>query len=677
MRLIFVLLLLSVFCISSANAQNNTVKRGPLPSWVEESELIPLPENPQGLAFFRRQDTLVHLDQEGQQHFVSYRIKVLHSNALQFGNLSIVWNPVSGSPIAHRIQIYRGAEIIDVLENAKFEILRREDQLEAAKLDGMLTAVLRIPDLRIGDELEVSTTTPYKDPTLGTKSSGFLMLSSDPAQGRFRLGLSWEAGQKPQIKMTPEMSAAAKQLPDSVQFNFDNPKLLSAPNDAPPRYQWQRYADYSNFADWQAMSRHFAPLYAKASVLDTNSAVKKEADRIAAAHTAPLERAKAALKLVQADTRYIYVGLNGGNLTPAKAEDTWQRRYGDCKGKTVLLLALLKELGVEAEPVLVSNSGIDDGLNDRLPITNIFDHILVRARIDGSTYWLDGTLPIVAQPTQDPVFAYRWVLPLSEEGRALEAIEWRPQNRPDTIELNEIDASAGFDQPAKFTNTIINRGVTGIQQYFQFSALTQDQLLQAFQKQSLGEELQTVDNVQWRYDEKAQASILTIMGTKLIDWDDDGDGTRSFALPGGGFFSPSHKVRPANQDQTAPYYTKPSFNCHVTSIRFPRKANAENWTYGDNIDTHIFGLNYYRIFELHDGVIRMIRASRVDKTEIDLDSAKQDNARISSFDNSMGWIFYDPSSKERRDKNDTQVLTNYEKIDWTQNDTPCLPAKSR
>ncbi|WP_404482684.1 transglutaminase domain-containing protein [Novosphingobium sp. BL-52-GroH] len=67
--------------------------------------------------------------------------------------------------------------------------------------------------------------------------------------------------------------------------------------------------------------------------------------------------------------------------TPATAEETWQRRYGDCKGKTALLLALLRELGIEAQAVLANNSGNDNGLAERLPSPRMFDHVLVRARI--------------------------------------------------------------------------------------------------------------------------------------------------------------------------------------------------------------------------------------------------------------------------------------------------------
>ena len=70
--------------------------------------------------------------------------------------------------------MFRDGQVTDVLKNASFEVLRREDQLEAARLDGILTAVLRVPDLRVGDELEVDLTTFSSDPGLGHNEAGLL-----------------------------------------------------------------------------------------------------------------------------------------------------------------------------------------------------------------------------------------------------------------------------------------------------------------------------------------------------------------------------------------------------------------------------------------------------------------------------------------------------------------------
>lgn len=652
-------------------AANDQVQRAPVPDWVTPSELMPVPDGASGLVFVRRNDFLVHLDAQGQARYLGYRVRILHPNALQMGNLSIGWKPSDGAATVHAIRIHRDGEVIDVLENTSFEILRREDQLEAASLDGILTAVLRVPDLRVGDELEVGLTTRSNDPTLGATVAGALMLAPDPPPGRLRLGLSWDEGQEPHLKMTPDMIAVAQRSARAVSLRFDNATPLIPPNDAPPRYRWQRILEYSDFSDWAAISRHFAPLYRQAATLEASSPLRSEATRIAAAHPDPLARARAALRLVQQEVRYIYVGLDGGNLTPATAEETWRRRYGDCKGKTALLLGLLAELGIEAEPVLVSNAGADDGLEDRLPNPGMFDHVLVRARINGTPYWLDGTLPPVAEPNSTPILPYRWILPLTAEGSSIQQLEWRPSDRPQEVTLYEIDARAGFDQPARITQTTIVRGIAGLQLQAQLSALTPAQLLNGLRQQGGGNVWQSIDDAQWRYDTAAQASVLTISGPGTVDWDDDGNGARSLTLPGGGFNPPERRGRPAEQNQDAPYYNEPTFNCYVTTVRLPESTQASHWSFNTSFDTRFFGRNYYRAFDLRDGAIRMVRGSRVEQRELDAVAARRDNARIGTFDNTMASISYNPTRDRSRTAAGTRVPATYE-IDWTADYVPCL-----
>lgn len=632
---------------------------------------MPVPADASGIIFVRRQDVSIHLDQRGQQQYSAFRIKILHSNALQMGNVVLSWNPAAGNPVVHAITVYRGAEVIDILKAASFEVLRREDQLEAARLDGVLTAVLRVPDLRVGDELEVAYTTPVGDPTLGAHDAGVLFLQGSPAPGRYHLQLSWEKGLEPREKMTPDMAAGAVRKAQAIDFRFDNPPLLSPPKDAPPRFQVQRLFEYSGLADWQAVSRQFAPMYAAAAKIEARSPLKAEATRIAATNATPLARASAALRLVQQDVRYIYVGLGNGNLTPAAADVTWQRRYGDCKAKTALLLALLSELGVSAEAVLVNNSGGDDGMDARLPSPRLFDHVLVRATIDGKTWWLDGTLPPVVPPAISPAFPYRWALPVASEGRGLERVAWHPAIRPDEIALYDVDARAGFEVPAKVTSTTITRGVKGLQQQVQLSVVTPDQLLAAIRQNFTGSTWQTVDAVKWRYDEKAQASILTVSGTWNVDWENDGGSTRSLALPGGGFSPPDKRIRSADQDQKAPYYNDPRFSCMVTTLRIPTTTNLEGWSTKASYDTRMFGENYYRVFERRAGTIRMIRGFRTERLEIDAAAASKDNDRIAAFDNSKAYVVYDPTSRVPMGKVLSPVPATDE-IDWTADDVPCL-----
>jgi Domain of Unknown Function with PDB structure (DUF3857)/Transglutaminase-like superfamily len=658
-----------------AYAKYEKVERGPTPEWAKPSELLTVPSDISGLVFVRGQDVVVHLDEQGQVYYTGYRIKLLHPNALAAGNLAISWNPASGSPIVHSIKVYRDDQVIDVSNSASFEILRREDQLELAMLDGALTAVARVPDLRVGDELEFSYSVRHNDPTLGNMDSGVLFLTGTTSPGRYRLGLNWTADQQPKVKMTDDMKAVVQASQQSLEFRFDNPKNLTAAKDAPPRYNWTRIVEYTDYPDWAAISKRFAPLYSKAATLPAASPLKKEAARIFENYKTPFDRASAALKLVQQDVRYIYIGLDGGNLTPASAEETWERRYGDCKGKTALLLALLNELGIEARPVMANNDGLDDGLDERLPNPAIFNHVLVRASIDGKAYYLDGTMPPVAAPSIDPILPYRWVLPMTTSGSDLERLEWQPPAVPDTVNLFEIDARAGFTEPAKITRTTITRGFEGLREQVQFSAITPEQLLEGIRQQAIGETWQTIDDVKWRYDDKTRASVLTIVGNGKVDWDDDGNGAKSMALPGGGFSPPNKRIRAADQDQNLPYFSKSEYSCHVTTVRIPTNTKIDQWASKSGFDTRLFGRNYYRAFDFREGAVRMVRASRVEQQEIDADTAKRDNDRIAKFDNSMGYIYFDPTSKNYGVANDVKVPATYE-IDWADESAPCLASKT-
>src|SRR5690606_29861533 len=121
------------------------------------------------------------------------------------------------------------------------------------------------------------------------------------------------------------------------------------------------------------------------------------------------------------------------------ADETWQRRFGDCKAKTAMLLALLRELKIEAEPVLVDING-GDGSELWLPRPDVFNHVVVRAKIDGETYWLDGTRLGDRYLDTLPSPIFRWALPVRASGSALEAVAPKALARPQAISVLDIDA---------------------------------------------------------------------------------------------------------------------------------------------------------------------------------------------------------------------------------------------
>ena len=663
---------LTIVAPTGAVLAQDQVAIGAAPSWAKPSELRAVPSDPQGAVFVRRQDTLVHLTDKGQVTYIDSHLRLLHPQALQLGNIQLAWNPASGPPVLHRLEIHRDGEIIDLLGEAQFEILRREDNLEQAMLDGLLTAVLQIPDLRIDDELAIAYSLPTHDPTLQEQSYGLLAMADNPGQGRFRLGLSWDKGQEPTTRLTDDFGPTVSRSKQAIDIRFDDPVPVMPPTDAPPRYNWTRVLEYSDFGEWATISKRIHPLFETAATITPGSSLEREADRIMAAHAEADARVAAALQLVQRQVRYIYVGLNGGNYTPATAEETWSRRYGDCKGKTVLLMALLDRMGIAHEAVLVSNQGLDDGLDTRLPNPAMFDHILVRAEVDGQTLWLDGTLPDVIGPSERPSFAYRNVLPLSAEGQTLEAVPQTPFALPQEMVLYDIDASAGVDDPAGLTLTTVTRGPSGIGQHLAMSAATPNQMTEHFRNEFLsGDFWQSLDSVDYRFDKATGASVMVFKGTIDLDWDRDDD-DYDLTLPGGGFSPPSRRTRRAGTGTEVPFYSAPEYSCYVTTVRLPDDTEFDNWSHNSVFDTQMFGRVYYRSMELNrDRTLRMVRGSRVDQPEIGQAQAERDNARIDAFDNSKALLSYSPDgARGYRTASRVPAVTEF---DWAGANPPCLP----
>lgn len=160
-----------------------------------------------------------------------------------------------------------------------------------------------------------------------------------------------------------------------------------------------------------------------------------------------------------------------------------------------------------------------------------------------------------------------------------------------------VDARAGFDKPAKIVTTQIIRGIKGLQQQVEFSTLSAEQLREYMRQQGIGATFQSIDDVSREYDEAAGASVLKMSGTGKVDWEDDGGAAKSLALAGGGFNPPERRLRGAGQHSDAPFYSKPEYTCHVTTVRVPEDSLAGNWTSKPSFDQHFFGRRYHRAFE--------------------------------------------------------------------------------
>ncbi len=372
----------------------------------------------------------------------------------QGGMIQGMWNPDLGDLIVHKVEILRGNERIDALAGGrKFEILRREAQLSQLQVTGVLTAMLQVEGLRMGDRVRYVSSTTYRDPATGNDSAHIAPIVAAPAMADFaRTRIIWPASENLRWKVTgkninPLYTPASGNGMNSLVIREPVSKQPDQPALAPMRYMVTALVEVSGFADWKAVSRASANHYRTAGLIADGSALALEADKIAKATRDPKMRAAQALELVQREVRYLFNGMGNGNYVPQSPAKTWELRYGDCKAKTLLLLALLHRLDIEAVPALVNATG-KDSVAERLPAFGAFDHVIVRAVIDGKTYWLDGTKNDDRLTDLENVPDFGYALPSTEAGADLERLAFRPNARMDEIADTSIDMRAGLYVPA-------------------------------------------------------------------------------------------------------------------------------------------------------------------------------------------------------------------------------------
>ena len=630
--------------LAADKASVRAVRYAPAPAWViappKGSEAPTPPGAPLRIVFADQQ---VHVTEHGQEEFQASRIALLTPEALAAGNLAVTWSPANEEMIVHRLSIIRDGHAIDVLASQKFAVIQRENNLEQSALDGDLTATLQVAGLQVGDELELAATKVRHETSLGERPQGFLQFPVAGVRGAYRArlvdakasGVAYRASPDLPEPLVRDMGSETERL-----LVLADPASVTVPDGAPPRYSIARLVQFSGYADWAAVSRTFNAPFVRAGALGANSAVKEEAARIAAETPDPARRAEAALRLVQDRIRYVYVGLNGGNYQPAQADETWRRRFGDCKAKTVLLIALLRELGVRAEPVLVSSTG-GDGIDQRLPTPAVFDHVVVRATIDKAAVWLDGTrLGDRTLASLDPPQS-RWALPLRVSGATLERIAPVPPRLPTRIQVVEIDASAGFDKPGKYRVQQTLRGDEIFLMRAQLAGLAPadaSKALVAYWRQQLSDV--EPSGTTWRFDDANRLLVLGMEGEGTVDWDGDATEGRTHYLFGAGFPPPDAMKRPKDQPQDAPWANEyPAFTCYATTVKVPAPDEGFRWSFSSKPMNRVLGgISYWRISSFDGTTARMVKSRRVDVPEISAKEAAAVQIAVPKFDNNKSYL---------------------------------------
>ena len=435
----------------------------PAPGWVEARQLDPVGEGDRTVLLLVDSQIRVEDDRSVEYRDLAYQV-VSPEMLSRLGNVKVEWQPDVQDALIHAVSIVRGGETIDALNGGKsVEVIRREADLEKQSLDGKLTATMQLTGLQLGDVVRVTYSVVSSDPALGGNAEGLESLPVAPIQvGQYHFRLLWPEAKALRWTADTELSEESNGSVRQIRFDGVLPKLKDQPENAPARFVQPPKVNYTTFPDWQSVSLSVAPLYNDHAKLAPGGPLSQRAAAIAAAHDNQLDRMAAAVELVQDEVRYLYEGMEFGNYTPQDPAVTWEKRYGDCKAKSLMLLGLLRELGIEADAMLVR---AEDGdiVGELLPGLYAFNHVVVRAKVDGTDYWLDGTMQGSTRANIADVANFAKALPLNEAGSDLIDVPVRPMSEPTQVLERELDLRAGVGFPGIDSITMRFRGPTATQ----------------------------------------------------------------------------------------------------------------------------------------------------------------------------------------------------------------------
>lgn len=306
--------------------------------------------------------------------------------------IEVQFDPSYETLTLHHIDIVRDGRHYSRLDRKRIQLLQRETQLERRIYDGRITASIVLDDVRVGDQVDYDYSLRGVNPVFGGRFVDVDVPGSPrgpvavyryrllAAPGRTIAYRSGAAGLKVE-------SSINQGLRETVYTVRDIPQLQLDPG-AGFEQLFKHQLWLSEFRGWEDVATWGQALFGEPQ--QSTPMLDLKAAEIRQKNAAPADQLLAALRFVQTEVRYFGTEIGVFAHRPASPEKVLAQRFGDCKDKVALLMALARRLNLQATPVLVSTQ-LRDHVAEALPSALAFDHVIARVDLDGRSYWLDGT----------------------------------------------------------------------------------------------------------------------------------------------------------------------------------------------------------------------------------------------------------------------------------------------
>jgi len=160
--------------------------------------------------------------------------------------------------------------------------------------------------------------------------------------------------------------------------------------------------EFATGASWQKIAAEYGKIVDERA---GSAAIKPVVDPLIAGKQTAAEKEAAIVDFLDREVRYTGIEFGEAAIIPHDPAETLTRKYGDCKDKATLLVAMLRAAGIPAYVALLNAEARMD-VPASLPGMGMFDHAIVYVPGD-AVQWIDAT----------DRYASLGQLPINDQGR--------------------------------------------------------------------------------------------------------------------------------------------------------------------------------------------------------------------------------------------------------------------
>jgi transglutaminase-like putative cysteine protease len=361
------------------------------PSWVHNIPVkyteSDLPKSPRHYLLYDRQYNLTN----GYQKYYRRVYTLNDASAIESGaDIKIQFDPFYEKLEIHQINVIRNRKTASKLTKQDIQIISSEDKKGKNIYSGTVTALVLMPDIRIGDTIDYSFTITGMNPVYQNKFSNFIKLGWQISLDHIHVSISTPKNIDLKINkvgVAEDIRWKEYEAKKELELDMYNSRIYENEGNLPDWFIPYPYLQVSQYSSWSDVS-----IWAN-SLFDDNEPHSESLTKYISELRA-MDRTDAinhAINFVQNNIRYLSLNIAENSHKAHSVSEVFENRYGDCKDKSHLLSEILRAIGVNAYPALVDADNTIY-MNHTIPGHDLFNHAIVMMQIGKQVTWIDPTM---------------------------------------------------------------------------------------------------------------------------------------------------------------------------------------------------------------------------------------------------------------------------------------------